>query len=479
MSYVPMTILPYLRDGDGTVAFEGCGLRLDIGRQRLTQDDLARLIRFAGERNLISAHQAMMNGAMVNLSEKRAALHTSLRSTDPGAPHYSEVLEARQRMYRFAEAVRQGIWKGCRGDTITDVINVGIGGSEVGPKAVYHALRPLDPAISVHFLSGVDGVSLDRITTSLDPFRTLVIVSSKSFRTRETLVNAEELNRWLQEAGVPPDLRGRHMVVVSANPRAAEIMGLPGENLFPLWDWVGGRFSVWGAVGLPDMVSLGPVIFDEFLQGAHEMDLHAAEAPLEQNMPALLALIAYWNAARLGIMLQCVLPYDERLRLFVAWEQQLEMESLGKSHSADGIPIVGRTGQGVWGGHGDESQHSFYQWLREGTGRTSIDLLWCEHPGHKHLEQHRVMVANARAQAEALVARDSSSPYFNGVTTIAIDELTPRRLGSLMAMYEHKVTMLGTLFGINPFDQPGVEYGKQLSREAENVLRRNPSRLDQ
>ena len=388
MSYVPITILPYLRDGDGVVAFECCGLRLDIGRQRLTQDDLARLIRFAGERSLIEAHHAMVSGAMVNLSEKRAALHTSLRSMDASAPHAAEVSDARQKMYRFADAVRQGKWTGCRGDAITDVVNVGIGGSEVGPKAVYHALRPLDPAIRVHFLSGVDGVSMDRITTQLDPFRTLVIVSSKSFHTRETLVNAAEMCRWLQESGIPEEQRSRHMVVVSANPEAANALGLPAENLFPLWDWVGGRFSVWGAVGLPDMIALGTDVFDEFLKGARDMDRHASESPLEQNMPALLALIAYWNAARLGIMLQCVLPYDERLRLFVAWEQQLEMESLGKSRGADGVPIVGRTGQGVWGGHGDESQHSFYQWLREGTGRTSIDLLWCEQPGHKHLEQH-------------------------------------------------------------------------------------------
>ena len=201
------------------------------------------------------------------------------------------------------------------------------------------------------------------------------------------------------------------------------------------------------------------------------MDRYVYDAPVAENISALLALIAFWNATRLNITLQCVLPYDERLRIFVSWEQQLEMESLGKTTQADGTVIVGNTGQAVWGGHGDESQHSFYQWLREGTGRTSIDLISCEKPGHSHEELHRVMIANARAQAQALVTRDPSMPWFNGVTTISISDLTPKTLGALMAMYEHKITMLGTLFGLNPFDQPGVEFGKKLSREAENRLR--------
>ena len=243
------------------------------------------------------------------------------------------------------------------------------------------------------------------------------------------------------------------------------------ENLYPLWDWVGGRFSVWGSIGIPDMIALGTDVFNQFLSGAYEMDRYVYDAPVAENISALLALIAFWNATRLNITLQCVLPYDERLRIFVSWEQQLEMESLGKTTRADGTVIVGNTGQAVWGGHGDESQHSFYQWLREGTGRTSIDLISCEKPGHSHEELHRVMIANARAQAEALVTRDPSMPWFNGVTTISISDLTPKTLGALMAMYEHKITMLGTLFGLNPFDQPGVEFGKKLSREAENRLR--------
>lgn len=430
--------------------------------------DLKRLIGFAENKKLLETHLAMMNGEIINVSEHRAALHTSLRSMSPSAPHYEEVQKVKQKMYDFASKIRSGELRGCKGDAFTDVINIGIGGSEVGPKALYHAFHEVNPKIRLHFLSGVDGIIFDRIVGTVNPYRTLVVVSSKSFKTRETLVNAKEIDNWLQEAGITGSDRAKHIVVSSANPKAAEILGLPDENLFPLWDWVGGRFSVWGAVGLPDVIALGPEIFDEFLAGAYDMDCHVAQSPLNRNFSALLALISYWNTTRLGIMLQCVLPYDERLRVFVSWVQQLEMESLGKTCKADGAPVVGSTGQGVWGGHGDESQHSFYQWLREGTGKTSVDMIWCEKPGHHHAMHHKVLLANARAQAEALVTRDPTVPYFNGVTTIAIDDLTPRRLGSLMAMYEHKTTMLGTLFGINPFDQPGVEYGKKLSLAAES-----------
>ena len=370
-------------------------------------------------------------------------------------------------MLDFARQVREGIRLGCRGDRITDVINVGIGGSDMGPHAVYHALRPSNPKIRVHFLSTVDGVLLERILDVCNPLTTLVVVSSKSFGTRETLVNAAAVDQWLLNHGIVGTDRAHHMVVVSANPDAAAQMCLPEENFFRMWDWVGGRFSVWGAVGLPLALSLGPEVFLEFQQGAAEMDRHSLTAPLEKNLPATLAMIAFWNANRLEISTHCVLPYDERLRVIVPWLQQLEMESLGKNHTPDGRRIPGRTGQAVWGANGNEAQHSFYQWLREGTGRASIDLLWSEMPGHRYAEHYRVLLANARAQAEALIMRDPDNPCFNAVSAIVMDAVTPRRLGALMAMYEHKTTMLGTLFGINPFAQPGVELGKRLSKRAE------------
>ena len=308
---------------------------------------------------------------------------------------------------------------------------------------------------------------LDRILAACNPRSTLVIVSSKSFSTRETQVNATAVDQWLLDNGIVGADRSRHMVVVSANPHAAEMMCLPLENQFAMWNWVGGRFSVWGGIGLPAIIALGPEAFQEFLQGANEMDRHSLEASIDQNLPALLALTAYWNSTALKIPTHCLLPYAERLRVLVPWLQQLQMDSLGKSHGINGERLKGRTGMLVWGSNGNEAQHSFYQWLRDGTGSTSIDLIWSEMPGHRYAEHYRVLLANARAQAEALVARDPKGPYFNAVSTIVLDAVTPRRLGAVMAMYEHKTTMLGTLYNINPFDQPGVELGKRLSKFAE------------
>lgn len=462
------TLLPFLRDSAGVdTTVTACGIRLDISRQRLTGEDIARLAEHCRTRGVEEAHRRMIAGEVVNPSENRAALHTSLRSFAANAPKFAEVDRERRRMLDFARQVREGVRLGCRGDRITDVINIGIGGSDMGPHVVYHALRPANPKIRVHFLSTVDGVLLERILDVCNPLSTLVVVSSKSFGTRETLVNAAAVDQWLLNSGIVGTDRTRHMVVVSANPDAANQMCLPEENFFHMWDWVGGRFSVWGAVGLPLALSLGPEVFLEFLQGAAEMDRHSLTAPLERNLPATLAMIAFWNANRLEISTHCVLPYDERLRVIVPWLQQLEMESLGKNHTPDGRRIPGRTGQAVWGANGNEAQHSFYQWLREGTGRASIDLIWSEMPGHRYAEHYRVLLANARAQAEALIMRDPDNPCFNAVTAVVMDAVTPRRLGALMAMYEHKTTMLGTLFGINPFDQPGVELGKRLSKRAE------------
>ena len=321
-------------------------------------------------------------------------------------------------------------------------------------------------AYTTHFLASADGVIFDRITSVLDPFSTLIVISSKSFKTQETRANTQEILDWLKKAGIPEKDFKHHVVVVSAKPDAAEQFGLPKENFFPIWDWVGGRFSVWGAIGLPVAIALGADTFKRFLAGAHAMDQHASTAPLQNNLPALMAMFAYWNSEKLDVSSYCFLPYDERLRVMVDWLQQLEMESLGKSTAADGTPVIGKTSLAVWGGHGNESQHSFYQFLREGTAKNAIDVFWCEKPGHAHKELHRVLMANAKAQTEALVTRDPKSKYFNVVSTVSIEELTPETLGALMAMYEHKTTMLGTLFGINAFDQPGVELGKKLANEA-------------
>lgn len=464
---------PFLADSHCKCRLSACGLTLDISRQRLTDSDWSTLLNLAQRKDVIGAQKRMMHGAVVNPTEGRQALHTSLRSHSSDSPFYAQVQSVLSKMRDFAKAIRSGQWRGASGKPITDVINIGIGGSESGPHAVYHALRAVNPAIRVHFLSTVDGILLDRILGTVNPEQTLLIVSSKSFSTRETKVNAEAAIEWLKLSGIDtPQALAKHVVLATAKPEAYQEMGLPRDNQFDFWPWVGGRFSVWSAVGLPLVIALGPEVFDEFLAGAYEMDCHMLEAALSDNLPLTLALLSYWDMTQLSIRSHCLLPYDERLRELVPWLQQLEMESLGKSSGLDGCDIKGPTGQAVWGGNGNESQHSFYQWLRAGSVRSSMDLVWCAKSGHSHAHHHDVLTANARAQAEALIHRENESEhYFNAVSTIEIDELTPKTLGALMAMYEHKTTMLATLFGINAFDQPGVEYGKKLCREIEAKMR--------
>lgn len=422
------------------------GITLNAGKQRISKIDFENLINLLNKKKVINSFIEMRQGAIVNLSEKRQALHTSLRDPSPEAPYSGEVHKTLDKICQFAERVRNWKWLGCRGDRITDVINVGIGGSDMGPRAVYNALRTTRPEIKVHFLASADGVAVDRLTAELDPYKTLIIISSKSFSTLETLSNCKEIFRWLKNFGFRDDDFKHHVVAVSANPKAASFLGLPDENFFPIWDWVGGRFSVWGAIGLPVAISLGENVFRRFLIGAHLMDAHTASAPIQKNLPALLAAFSYWNVENLGISSFCFLPYDERLTTLVPWLQQLEMESLGKSKTVKG-------------------QHSFYQFLREGTARTALDICWCEKPGHAHNDLHRVLLANAKAQAEALLKRENDDGCFNVVNTIVLDELSPETLGSLMAMYENKTAILGALLGINTFDQPGVELGKLLARK--------------
>ena len=442
---------------------KACGISVDFSRQRVSAEILSSLARLADERNLLASHRKMAAGEIVNTSEGRAALHMSLRAFSPKAPHFEEVSAERSRLYEFARRVRCGEWRGCRGHRIKSVINIGIGGSAVGPQCVWHALRPAVSAIDIHFLSAVDGVLLERILSSCEAkssfFEELYDSRNQCERRCGRSVAAEN--------GIVGADRAKHIVVISANPKAAEIFGLPEENLFKFWNWVGGRFSVWGAIGLPVLIGLGEETFTEFLRGAEEMDRHSLSTPVLENLPALLALLEYRNAVELDVGSLCVLPYDERLNMIVPWLQQLEMESLGKSCDKDGKPITHRTGLPVWGGNGDEAQHSFGQWLREGTGSTAIDIIWPEIPGHKYAPHYRCLVSNAKAQCEALVTRPCASDKFNVLTAMMLDALVPRRIGALMALYEHKTTMLATLFEVNAFDQPGVEYGKKFSREVE------------
>lgn len=446
-----------------------CGITINANQCKISIDQFDALISVANERKVLKLNREMMEGERVNVSENRQALHTTLRALT-GPRCLDKVLKNLNKICNFASDVRDGIFCGCRGDFITDIINIGIGGSEVGPKAVYSALKSsLHCQINVPFLSAVDGILFDRITNGLDPFKTLVIVSSKSFTTRETIVNALAIDEWFKAAGIVGEDRYKHFVVVSANSNAANIMQLPDDNYFPFWDWVGGRFSVWSSVGLSCAIGLGADVFLEFLAGAQAMDEHVLNAAENDNLALFLALINYYYCKK-GVGAHCFLPYDERLRDLGDWLQQLEMESLGKHTTVSGKDLDGTTGMLTFGGHGNEAQHSFYQWLREGSFSALIDLCWCEKPGHRHEKLHKVLLANAKAQAIALASRDVSLGRDNFVTTLSIDELTPYRLGALMALYEHKTTMLGTLFDINPFDQPGVELGKKISRAMEKQI---------
>ena len=449
-----------------------CGISLDISRQKINQEQLNALINLAERKAVTPKFHAMINGEVINISEGRAVLHSSLRSSNPKAPFYDDIQKELQHILTFAEAVRNGNWLGCKGDKITDVVNVGIGGSDMGPKAVYHALRDPKESIRLHFLTAADPVLFERTVANLDPFKTLVVVSSKSFKTRETLVNSLVIDQWLANAGIVEENRHQHIVVASANPSAAQSLSLPCKNQFHIWDWVGGRFSVWSAIGLPVAIALGADTFKQLLAGAEAMDLHAASTPLNENMPALLAILSYWNTNHNKMTSHCILPYDERLRGFVFWLQQLEMESLGKVKKHDGQLTNELTSQTIWGGIGNEAQHSFFQCLREGTLNTSIAIIYSKKPGNAlYPELHRVLIANAKAQMEALVTRNDDAPYMNSVAAIEIDDLNPERLGALMALYEHKTAMLASLLELNAFDQPGVEYGKILSLKAEEMLR--------
>jgi glucose-6-phosphate isomerase len=467
-----LATVPAPLSSHGRFVLEAAGIRADLSGQRLDPDNLTALRRLAATAAVAEQFQAMVRGDEVNVSERRAALHTALRAHAGDAPTapaeiMREVTAERERLRAFASAIRSGAWRGTGGQPIRDVINIGIGGSDAGPRVACQALQHLADGPRVHFLSGPDGMALARLLPSLDPASTLAIVSSKSFSTRETLLNARAVLDWLEAAGISGAGLAQHVAVVSAKTGAAESLGLPAERQFRIWDWVGGRFSVWSAVGLPVALALGPARFDEFLDGARAMDRHALDAPIESNLPATLALLEIWNMVALRMPTLCVLAYDARLVSFVTWLQQLEMESLGKSRRRDGTLADGPTGPVVWGGVGTDVQHTFLQLLRQGTARTAVDVICVEQADHRYAEHQRSLLANAHAQVEALLAPDPDSLAVNAVSLLTLDRLTPARLGSLMALYEHKTAMVAPLLGINAFDQPGVELAKALARKLE------------
>ena len=463
-------------------------LLADYSKNRITGETIGLLLELARVRNIEGGRAAMFSGAHINATENRAVLHVALRNRAVrpmmvgGADVMPEVRATRERLKAFCDDVRTGARRGATGQLLRHVVNIGIGGSHLGPMFVAEALKDHQRAdLSLAFVSNPDRAQIDDVLADLDPAATLFIVASKTFATAETMFNAEVARAWLVEKLGEAAL-GQHFAAISTNLAAAAAFGIPKANVFPMWDWVGGRYSVWSAIGLAVMIACGPEVFDQFLAGAEAMDRHFETAPLEQNLPVILAMIGLWHTDFLGSPAMAVLPYDHRLRLLPAHLQQLDMESNGKGVMADGNVVAG-SGPIVFGGGGSDSQHSFYQLLHQGPHAIPCDFIGALKGSAQDQggtgPSRDLLLANMFAQAEALMlgrrAADlASTPpdlvahrTFSGnrsSTTLLLEELTPYALGMLIALYEHKVFVQGLVWGINSFDQWGVELGKELAK---------------
>ena len=449
---------------------------VDYSKQALDDEVFEALAELAAESKLPRAIGELFAGARINNTEDRPVQHTLLRAPAGACP--KEVAAERERFLTVADAVRCGQRRGYTGKPFETVIVIGIGGSQLGPELVVDALRP-PHAPDVRFLANIDGDAAVRTLAGLDPATTLVIVVSKSFTTLETRVNAETTRSWFLERTCETGIVEEHFLAVTANQAAAAEFGIPPGNRFAMWDWVGGRFSMWSAAGLPIAIALGRGCFEDLLAGAHGVDDHFRETAPKDNIPVLLALLAIWNTNFHGTATHAVLPYDRRLRLLPSYLQQLEMESNGKSVRRDGDAVRTHTAPVVWGGEETNGQHAFHQLLLQGTRAFSADFVAVARAGHDLKDHHDWLLANCLAQSKAMSegrAADGPLGSHRSVaggqpsTTVLLDELTPRSLGALLALYEHKVFCLGSIWQINPFDQWGVELGKELAGEIHDEL---------
>jgi glucose-6-phosphate isomerase len=467
------------------------GMLLDYSKQRVTVETMRLLTQLARECELEAWRLQMLTGKHVNASEDRAALHVALRAAAPvrveGQDATREVTAVLADMRRFARGVRSGRTRGTSGRAFTDVLNLGIGGSDLGPRLACDALRhSFRAGPRAHFVSNVDGTAIANALERLTPATTLVVISSKTFGTQETLANARTARAWLEKK--LKDKAARHLCAVTADPARARAFGVPADRVFRTWDWLGGRYSLCSAVGLPVALAIGMERFEELRAGARAMDEHFARAPLEQNLPVVMGLLEVWNVNFLGCGTRAVLPYDERLRWLPAYLQQLEMESCGKSVTRDGARAGHATAPVTWGGTGTDGQHAYFQLLHQGTATVPADFIACCRPHHGLRSHHQALLANFFAQTEALARgmngdeaaagmREQGLPeavarellphrVFDGnrpTTSILLDELTPRALGALIALYEHKVFVQSVIWNVNAFDQWGVELGKSLA----------------
>lgn len=452
--------------------FPCAGLAVDFSKQRIGKATLDRLVALARERDVAGAIERLFTGERVNVTEDRAALHTAMRGDErvvaDGEDVLAHVQRCRERMRVFATAVRDGSWRGASGEKIRHVLALGIGGSYLGPRLVAEALAAQADGPIVRFLANIDPAALDDALAGLDPATTLVVIASKTFTTQETMANASSARRWIVSA-LGEGAVAKHFVAATANTAGAERFGLPECNVFPFAEWIGGRFSVWSSVGLPVAIALGMPAFERFLGGAHAVDIEFRSAPLERNVPLLLALVGLWNRDFLAIGVHAVLPYAQRLASLPGYLQQLEMESNGKRVTASGEPVAAPTCPAIFGEPGTLGQHAFHQWLHQGTDVASSDFVIVARPMGRGEEEHRVLLAHAMAQSEALMTgRDTGNPHHDcpgnrPSTTIVLPALEPASLGALVALYEHKVYCQAVLWGINAFDQFGVELGKSIA----------------
>lgn len=460
----------------------------DLSKHLVTDETIGLLAAVARRAGLGKRIEAMFSGERINVTEDRAVLHTALRATPDdafsidGTDVVDEVHEVLDRMGQFAELVRSGAWTGHTGRRIRHVVNIGIGGSDLGPAMAYRALRPfIHPEIECHFVSNVDPAQLTSVLAVVDPETTLFIVASKTFTTLETLSNARSARAWLIGTLGDDDAVASHFVAVSSNAVAVSQFGIDAANMFSFWDWVGGRYSLGSAIGLSLMIAVGPEAFREMLAGFRTMDLHFRHAPFESNLPVLLGLIGVWYRNVLGYPTYAVLPYAQDLDRFAAYLQQLDMESNGKRIRLDGSPVDMDTGPIVWGEPGTNGQHAFYQLLHQGTTVVPADLIGFTKPHDDPTGQHDMLMGNLFAQAEALafgktteeagadgvpadLATHRTFPGNRPTSVIVADRLTPSVLGQLVSLYEHKVFTQGVIWGINSFDQWGVELGKELAK---------------
>lgn len=473
----------------------------DYSKHRMNDETLPLLMQLAREAKIENWRDRMFSGEKINITENRAVLHTALRnrSNTPVLVDDKDVMPevnaVLKQMRSFSEKVRSGEWKGYSGKAITDIVNIGIGGSDLGPVMVCDALKPYaSPDLNIHFVSNIDGAHLMRALEKCNAETTLFIVASKTFTTQETMTNATSSRTWFLESAKDNAHVAKHFVALSTNAKAVQEFGIDINNMFAFWDWVGGRYSLWSAIGLSIALYVGMDNFEALLTGAHEMDNHFKTAPLEQNMPVIMALIGIWYNNFFHVDTNAILPYDQGMARFPAYLQQADMESNGKFICRDGSRVKYKTGPVIWGEAGTNGQHAFYQLIHQGTQTVPADFLM---PVHSHYSigkhgyaHHKILLANFFAQTQALMlgktkeeartelekqglsgeALEKILPHkvFEGnrpTTTIMFDTLTPNTLGKLIALYEHKIFVQGIIWDINSYDQWGVEYGKQIAQE--------------